>query len=260
MQIVFMSPDDPFYLPKFYSYVFDHLTSEHEVKVIIVPPLYAGTTKFDIGIRYAKTFGLKEAGILSYRVIFYKIMDSIFNGKGNKFYSLRAAFHRYHIPHLYEEDVNSKRNIKRLKDWNTDLLISISCPQIFKKELLELPRKGCLNLHGSLLPEYRGVMPSFWMLANNDKQAGMTLFFVNEKIDAGDVLIQKEFPIQLDDTLDSFIRRSKRIGAQMVIDGIERINTGKFEVKPLDMSKGKYYGWPKKEDVKRFVSLGRRFR
>ena len=86
----------------------------------------------------------------------------------------------------------------------------------------------------------------FWVLANAEKEAGATLFFVNEKIDAGDVLIQKRFPIYLEDTLDSFIRRSKKIGAEMVIEGIEKITNGKFETRPLDMNKGRYYGWPKK--------------
>jgi len=125
---------------------------------------------------------------------------------------------------------------------------------------MELPTKGCLNLHGSILPDYRGVMPSFWVLANNEKEAGSTLFFVNEKIDAGDVLVQRRFPVHADDTLEYFIRRSKRIGAEMVVEGVEKISRGNYETYPLDMNKGNYYGWPKREDVKRFINNGRRFR
>lgn len=260
MRIVFLSPDEPFYLPEFYKYIFDNLPSGHKIKVVIVPPIYKNTTKFDLVLRYAKTFGIKEAAILSYKVIYYKAMDYFIDGRENKFYSLKSVFKKYGIPYLYETDVNSIQNLNRLREWGTELIVSISCPQIFKKALIDLPPKGCLNLHGSLLPDYRGVMPSFWVLANNEKEAGITLFFVNEKIDAGDVLVQRKFLIYPDDTLDSFIKRSKKIGAEMVIEGIEKISTGKFETRPIDMSKGNYYGWPKREDVKRFLSYGRRFR
>lgn len=260
MRIVFLSPEEPFYLPEFYKYVFDNLPSGHEIKVIIVPTTYKNTTKVDLSLRYAKTFGIKEAAILSYKVLHYKIMNYLIRGRGYKSYSLQSILEKYGIPYLYELDVNSIQNLKRLKEWGTELIISVSCPQIFKKSLIDLPPKGCLNLHGSLLPDYRGVMPSFWMLANNEKEAGITLFFVNEKIDAGDVLIQRKFPIQPDDTLDSFIRRSKRIGAEMVVEGIKKIAQGNIQTYPFDMSKGNYYGWPTREAVHRFLSYGRRFR
>ncbi|HEC97485.1 MAG TPA: hypothetical protein ENI58_04920 [Nitrospirae bacterium] len=260
MHIVFLSPDEPLYLPEFYRYVIENLSHGHDIKVIIVPPVYKNTTKLDLVLRYAKTFGLKEAVALSFMVIYYKGMDLLFSGRWDGFYSMRAVFRKYGIPYLYENDVNSRRNLDRLRTWETDLVISISCPQIFKQELIELPLKGCLNQHGSILPDYRGVMPSFWVLANNESEAGSTLFFVNEKIDAGDVLVQRKFPIHPDDTLESFIRRSKRIGAEMVVEGVEKINRGKAETYSLDMSKGNYYGWPKREDVKRFLNNGRRFR
>jgi hypothetical protein len=58
------------------------------------------------------------------------------------------------------------------------VIVSVSCPQIFKKELIELPARGCLNVHGASLPQYRGVMPSFWMLANGERQAGVSVYFV----------------------------------------------------------------------------------
>ncbi len=260
MRIVFLSPDEPFYLPEFYRYVIEHLSPVHDIRVIIVPPVYRNTTKFGLVKRYAKTFGLKEAAVLSWRVVYYRVMDLLLGANGESFYSMRAVFERFGIPYLLETDVNSKRNLDRLRGWGTDLVISISCPQIFRRELIELPPKGCLNLHGSILPDYRGVMPSFWVLANNEREAGSTLFFVNEKIDAGEVLVQRRFPVRADDTLDSFIRRSKRIGAEMVVEGVGKIDAGGFETYPLDMGKGNYYGWPERADVKRFLDSGRRFR
>lgn len=260
MKIVFLTPDEPFYLPDFYKYILENISPEHAIKVVIVPPTYKNTTKLDLTIRYAKTFGFKEAAILSYKVIFYKIMNLLPNGNNGRFYSLSSLLKRYEIPYVYEDDVNSTSSLNRLKEWGAELIISVSCPQIFKKDLINLPQKGCLNLHGSILPDYRGVMPSFWVLANNEKESGATLFFVNEKIDAGDILIQRTFLIGTEDTLDSQICRSKRLGAEMVVEAIEKINRGEVETQPLDVSNGNYYGWPKRGDVIRFIKLGRRFR
>ncbi|MBI5055375.1 MAG: hypothetical protein HZB61_01975 [Nitrospirae bacterium] len=260
MRIVFLSPDEPFYLPDFYKYVLDSIDPKHEVKVIIVPPVYKNTTSASLAIRYAKTFGLKETAAMSCNVIYYKLMNLLSGRKNGRFYSLSSILEKYRIPYLQELDVNSRQNLQRLKDWNTDLIISVSCPQIFKKDLIGLPPKGCLNLHGSLLPDYRGVMPSFWVLANNEKEAGVTLFFVNEKIDAGDVLIQRKYSVRSDDTLDAVIRRSKRIGAEIVVDGIAMIAEGEVRTYPIDMTRGSYYGWPDQEAVGRFLEYGRQFR
>lgn len=260
MRIVFLSPDEPLYLPEFYKYVFDNILSKHKVKVLIVPPIYRNTTRTSMAMRYAKVFGLKEAATLSCKVLYYKGMDVLVGKNGYNFYSLHSVFEKYGIQYLYEQDVNSRQNIAHLKEWRTDLLISVSCPQIFKKELIAIPLMGCLNLHGSKLPDYRGVMPSFWVLANNENKSGITLFFVNEKIDAGDVLIQREYEIYSGDTMDSLIKRSKKIGAEMVVEAIEKINKNDVKTYPLDMNKGRYFGWPTRGDVLRFLGCGRRLR
>ena len=260
MRILFLSPAEPFYLPAFYRHLFEDMPPVHQARVTIVPPVYKNSTRLGLAVRYARTFGLKEALVLTSRAVHYKAMDLLARNNGNRFYSLPAVLRKYRVPYSYEPDINSTDFLKKLRDWNTELIISISCPQIFKKELIGLPPKGCLNLHGSPLPDYRGIMPSFWMLANDEKEAGTTLFFVNEEIDAGDVLIQKRFPVLSEDTLDSLIANSKRIGAEMVLEGIELIEKGNPETWSLDLSKGRYFGWPKREDVERFLGHGRRFR
>jgi len=260
MRIVFLSPDEPFYLPGFYKNIFERLSPAHEARVIIVPPVYKNTTKLGLTVRYARTFGVKEAAVLSAKVIQYKLMDKLKHGKGERFYSLTALLDKYDIPYTNETDLNSPESLARLRAWKTDLIISVSCPQIFKKDLIELPPLGCLNLHGSLLPDYRGVMPSFWVLANSEREAGITLFFVNEKIDAGDVLVQRKYRIEPGDTLDSLIARSKLMGSEMVLEAIDKIEKGDAGTRPLDMKKGRYFGWPKREDVLRFIGNGRRFR
>jgi Formyl transferase len=125
-------------------------------------------------------------------------------------------------------------------------------------ELIELPELGCLNIHGAILPAYRGVMPSFWMLANGEPQAGVTIFFVNEDIDAGDVCGQRIFEILSDETLDGFLVRSKAISADLLLEVLADIENGVARREPLDLSAGSYFSWPTAEAVDRFRTAGRK--
>ena len=99
--------------------------------------------------------------------------------------------------------------------------MSVSCPQIFKQPLIDLPPRGCLNIHGALLPRYRGIAPSFWMMAHGEQTAGVTVFFVTRSIDLGDVVEQRQFPILPNETLSQFIVRSKQIACDAPKSGKE---------------------------------------
>jgi methionyl-tRNA formyltransferase len=120
-----------------------------------------------------------------------------------------------------------------------------------------VPPRGVLNIHGAILPHYRGVLPSFWMLANGEKQAGVSIYFVNEKIDAGDRCGLRVFDILPEDTLDSFLTRSKRIAAELLIEVLDRVESGSAPREPLNLADGSYFSWPDPEAVQRFRALGR---
>ena len=129
-------------------------------------------------------------------------------------------------------DVNTREFIGELAALRPDLVVSVSCPQIFKRELIEIPPKGCLNVHGAVLPNYRGVMPSFWMLANGETTAGVTVHFVDERVDAGEVCGQAFFEIAPDESLDRFLQRSKHVAAELLMDVLARIESGTVERQP----------------------------
>jgi methionyl-tRNA formyltransferase len=155
-------------------------------------------------------------------------------------------------------DVNAEDFRQRLREAGTDLLISVSCPQIFKKPLIELPQLGCLNIHGAILPHYRGVLPSFWMLANKEKNAGVSIYYVNEKIDAGELCGQRIFEILPGESLDSFLTRSKAIAAELLIEVLGKVESGTITRSPLNLADGSYYSWPDREAVMRFRANGHR--
>jgi methionyl-tRNA formyltransferase len=100
-------------------------------------------------------------------------------------------------------------------------------------------------------------MPSFWMLANGETEADVSIF-VNDDIDAGELCAQRSFAIEEGETLDEFLRRSKAIAAELLRELLSQIEAGTVTSTPLGLSKGSYYSWPKREDVKRFHAAGRR--
>ena len=88
-----------------------------------------------------------------------------------------------------KNSINQKESLKIIESYKPDLLVSILGSEIFKKDLLNIAPLGCINLHSSLLPKYRGLLPSFWILKNKEKFSGVSVFFVDEGIDSGQIII-----------------------------------------------------------------------
>jgi methionyl-tRNA formyltransferase len=146
-----------------------------------------------------------------------------------------------------------------IRSYNPDLLISILGSQIFKQPLIDLAPKGCLNLHTALLPKYRGVMPSFWVLKNNEKETGVTVFFVDQGIDSGPILVQKRILITEGMTQSQLIKLSKKIGMDAIIEAIELIQGGTYKLIPNPDEEKTYYSFPTRQDVIAFYKSGGKF-
>ena len=216
--------------------------------VCVVPPLYKDQTTLGAAVRYVRTFGVEGFVGLSSRVLGAKLHRR----------SIETVCRRHGVRCEEVEDVNAEAFLDELRALGPDVVVSVSCPQIFRKPLIDLPRNGILNIHGAILPQYRGVMPSFWMLANGEEKAGVSIYFVNEQIDAGDLCGQRVFDVLPGDTLDGFLRRSKQISAELLLHVLQEMEQGTIGRTPLDLSAGSYYSWPDREAVKRFRAAGRR--
>ena len=249
MRIVFLSADDPIYLPAFFTRVLDEYASQTHA-VYIVPPLYKDQTSLQAGWRYARTFGSAGVAALATRLVAAKLRRR----------SIAATCAQHEVPSAPATDVNATAFIERLRRLNPDVVVSVSCPQIFRRPLIDVPSQGMLNVHGALLPDYRGVMPSFWMLANGERLAGVSIHFVDEHVDAGAICGQRAFEIGPRETLDGLLRRSKAVAAELLIDVLRSMERGTLESLPVDPRAGSYYSWPDREAVQRFRQLGHRLR
>ena len=166
----------------------------------------------------------------------------------------------YNIPLRIEHDVNCEVVLNRLREKELDVIVSFSAPTVFKTDLLSLPRYGCINLHCSALPSYAGVMPSFWVLLNDEKQAGMSVHLMDSKIDNGSVLAQEVIDISHIDNMFDVIQATKLRGGYLMLDVLNLIRANNSLPEPIDTSHNKesYFTWPKVEDFKSLVKKGKK--
>jgi methionyl-tRNA formyltransferase len=173
---------------------------------------------------------------------------------------LRGLCDLYHIPLSIENNINSYSVINRLKEKKVDVIVSFSAPTVFKSDLLALPSFGCINLHCSALPSYAGVMPSFWVLFNDEKEAGMSVHIMDSKIDNGAVLAQKVIDISNFNTMFDVIQATKLCGGDLMLSVLNSIQQDNRLPDPIDTSHNKisYFTWPEAQDFKSLVAKGKK--
>ena len=122
---------------------------------------------------------------------------------------------------------NNPEFIEEIKNINPDVICVVAYGKILPKELLDIPKLGCINVHGSLLPKYRGAAPIQWAVLNGDKTTGITTMYMNEGMDTGDMILKKEVEIGADETTGELWDRLADIGAKLLIETLELIEKGK---------------------------------
>jgi methionyl-tRNA formyltransferase len=156
------------------------------------------------------------------------------------------------------ENINASDFIGTLRTRiRPDLLVSLAASQIFGRDVLEIPSQGSINLHSGPLPRYQGMMPNFWTLVNGEPQGAVTVHYMAEKLDAGDIILQRLVPIHPSDSLHSLILRSKQIGVHALADAIQQIEQGKVRRQPMDMKQATYFSFPTRADARRLLAQGR---
>ena len=117
----------------------------------------------------------------------------------------------------------NKEIVDILKDINPDVICVVSYGKIIPKEILKIPKYGCVNVHPSLLPQYRGSAPIQWAILNGDKETGVTTMYLDEGMDSGDIILQTKTPIDKDETSGELWDRLSKIGAELLVETLEKI-------------------------------------
>lgn len=158
------------------------------------------------------------------------------------FRSVGELAHRHHIPVFIPEDINAGAFIEAISALAPDVVFSLYFRRIFGKELLAIPSKGCINLHGSLLPRYRGRAPVNWVLINGEKETGVTLHFMTEKVDAGPIVAQQKIPIDPAETALTLTKKVAEAGAQLLLKLVTVLHRGRPKAIAQDAEQASYFG------------------
>jgi methionyl-tRNA formyltransferase len=135
---------------------------------------------------------------------------------------------------------DAQEAFKILKELNPDLIIVVAYGQILPKHILDLPKYGCINIHASILPKYRGAAPIQWCVMNGDKKTGVTSMLMEEGLDTGDMLITAETDIDINETVSELHDRLSEMGSDVLIKTIEALKEGKLNPQKQDDSKSCY--------------------
>ena len=146
------------------------------------------------------------------------------------------------IPTFAPENINHPLWVQKIRELKPDIIFSFYYRNMVSKEILDIPPKGCLNLHGSLLPKYRGRCPINWVLVNGEKQTGVTLHYMTPRPDDGDMVCQKSVDISSEDTALTLNKKMVQASTVMLNQILPRIKRGKIPQTPQDHSAATYFG------------------
>jgi methionyl-tRNA formyltransferase len=164
------------------------------------------------------------------------------------FASVARTAGEYGIPAIAPDDANAPAVIERVTACRPDFLFSFYYRRMLKRPLLALPQRGALNVHGSLLPKYRGRAPVNWAILHGETETGATLHYMTEKPDDGDIVAQMRVPILPDDTAREVFDKVT-IAAELTLDGVlPELIRGTAPRRPQNLIQGSYFSGRKPED------------
>lgn len=127
-----------------------------------------------------------------------------------------------------------------IKELNPDVIVVVAYGQILPENILNIPKYGCINVHGSLLPKYRGAAPIQWSVLNGDKITGVTTMYMEKGLDTGDILETKEYEIGINDTAGEIFDTLAEMGGKLILDTLEKAEKGQLHPIKQDDSKSSY--------------------
>jgi methionyl-tRNA formyltransferase len=253
MRIVLITQDEPFFLARSLAYLLDRLPANARVVgAVLLNPSPFGKKETSLGklLRTYRVFGASFTAhyvgrFLAAKISWSPTVATVLRSRNVALVQLSAG-------------INSKSSLQQVRRLAPDLLISVAGNEIFRRPLIQLAPKGCLNLHSALLPKYRGLMPSFWVLRFGEQYTGVSVFAVDDGIDSGPILVQKRFEIG-DMSQYELIKYAKFIGMDAISEAVAMIMSGDVRYLPNDDKEATYYSFPTNRDVAEFLKVGARF-
>lgn len=250
LRVIIVTQDDPFYMPLFFESFLPSISRDIViVSVVFLDPFHESFTSFLH--RMYRLYGWANFVRRGFNFLIRKGADTL--GIGN--YSVERIANRHGISTKSLESVNSDTFRRMVSQYEADVVLSVAAPEIFEEETLNAPKWGCLNVHTSELPKYRGMLPTFWALFHGEEQIGVTVHTMSEEIDHGKIAAQSAFSVSKDESLDDVIKKGKRTGGKLAADTLNDLVLDELQLSPME-GEGSYFSFPTAQDRREFKRRG----
>lgn len=256
MKIYITVTEEPLFINPFIKKVIQSIPSDIIGVGIVSGSLVSGKS-LGKKVKYLFTIALISGPLELFRRFFLLVCFNLFNKidflKDKNPFSVSQVAKEYNIPIKYVDDINSEEFLTYLKNMKPDLIIN-QAQAILQKDFLSIPTVGCLNRHAALLPKYRGRLAPFWAYLNMETETGVSIHFIDEKIDHGDIVVQKKIPIKRFDTFDSLMKNIFSIVPDAMLEAINIIQSDNYQSKLIDNDNrlATYYSSPTLKDAIRY--------
>lgn len=150
-------------------------------------------------------------------------------GKTMQYTPVKEVALAHEIPVFQPVKVKEESAVEKIRAWKPDVMVVVAFGQILSKELLDLPKYGCINVHASLLPKYRGSAPIQWAIIDGEPESGVTTMQMDEGVDTGDMLEQVVVPLSADETGGSLFGKLAQEGAKLLVHTLEQVEAGSLQ-------------------------------
>lgn len=168
-------------------------------------------------------------------------------GKRVQFPPVKEAALSHDIPVVQPRQARDKDFIEKIREYNPDIIVVAAFGQILPKEILDMPAFGCVNIHASLLPKYRGASPIQYAVINGEDKSGVTTMQMDEGIDTGDILLQREILLDKKETGGSLFDKLSKLGQGLILETMDGLMNGTVKRTPQDEAEASHVGMIKKE-------------
>lgn len=255
MRIFIVSMDDPLYTIPFIKDIIDDRYKD------IVGLAVAKGDRLKIGKKRSKIIYVISLALImgpfyfisnSFKTVLFKLKKNLskslpfVNSPSILTYANLKGIRTYEI-----DSPNSKTFLKELRTLQPDVIINQS-QHILKKDFLSVPQVGVINRHNALLPKNRGRLTPFWVLFKKEEETGVSIHFVEESIDSGDIIVQKRFKVNESDTFESIVNKNYKLASVAMLEALNIIENDNFTAIPNDSALATYNSVPTFSDALKY--------
>jgi len=247
MRIAILAMDDPLYTNSFIKHIIDEKQDELVAYVHVSRGNRLTTGKSSSRLRYLFSLFLIMGPVYFFRNSFIYISHRLKKKLSSwglvEDPTVLGYAREKGIKALKTEDPNSKEFCRKLEGLKPDVIVNQS-QAVIKKGLLEVPKIGVINRHNALLPKNRGRLSPFWALYKGEKETGVSIHFVEEELDSGDIIVQKRFDVSQDETFNSLVNRSYGHAKEAIVEALDKLESGDYELMDNNDEEATYNSLP----------------